>query len=483
MIYNIRTILVFFYTPILFILLFKYLNYNMGYSVYNLMIYIFITLLISFVFFFKGELERDLKGQWLKHSNIFLIGYFAVHYQYYIDLLLGFQSVNNKLYVDNHLIIIKSLLLSSIGLVCFYIGYSVSMLIRRNFRENTGRKYNTSILQFLSYLILLYYYIKVNPLYLNGGYNIFDQGAEAKYAALAFTATIYAIIIQKIRNLSLYNLYPSSILNYLKLIGFGTIVPVIIYLVGVVLSGDRGPIIIFSLLYLSGYLILTKNKIKFVYILILLLVAGSFISFLGEARRIERGSGISFWEKITLAQEQNANYNTDEKNSIIPATQELSISISSLHYIVDYLSQENDYLYGKIQLNEAKLAIPLGAVIFGYENTPENRRYVNIQNYITWIAQGDNPSYGNGGTLVADLYSICGVVSIIYGMFIFGWFVRVLEIRMFVHSSNNIIWQILPVIYFSEILYLSRSSILGSLKIIILVFLLLYLNRFFNSRN
>ncbi|MGN9713954.1 O-antigen polymerase [Acinetobacter variabilis] len=455
----------------------------MDYSSYSLIMYICLTFLISFVFFIKGEPESNLKGQWLKHSNIFLIGYFVVHYQYYIDLLLGFQSIGNKLYVDNHLIIIKSLLISLIGLVCFYIGYFVSMLIRREKWGGVGRKYNTVILQFLSYLILIYYYIKVNPLYLNGGYNVFDQGAEAKYAALAFTATIYAIMIQKLRNFSLSNVHPSGLLNYLKLVGLGTIIPVIIYLLGVVLSGDRGPIIIFSLLYLSGYLILTKSKIKFVYIMVSLLVAGSFISLLGEARRIERGSGISLWEKITLAQEQKANYNNDEKNSIIPATQELSISISSLHYIVDYLSQENDYLYGKIQLNEAKLAIPLGAIIFNYENTPENRRYVNIQNYITWIAQGDSPSYGNGGTLVADLYSIFGVVSIIYGMFIFGWFVRVLEIRMFVYSSSNIIWQILPVIYFSEILYLSRSSILGSLKIIILVFLLLYLNRLFNSRN
>ncbi|WP_168400402.1 O-antigen polysaccharide polymerase Wzy [Acinetobacter indicus] len=476
MIFNVRVILTSIYAPFLILLLVIYLNYSPYYNLYDLIIYFLITIFLTLVFFLKGEPKESLRGQWLKHSNIFLIGYFIVHFQFYLDLIFGFQSIENDLFVNNYLIIIKSMIISLIGLICFYMGYSISVLIKRNnHKNNMSQKISTIFLQTLSYIILFYYYAKVNPLYLNGGYNIYDQGGEAKYAAVAFTATMYALLIQKIRNLSLTTNIPKSLFEYFKMIGIGSVLPVILYLLGVLASGDRGPIIIFSLLYFSGYIILTKKKIKIIYILLLLIIAGLVISTLGEARKIGRENELGFWEKISAA------YYSDEdaeKKSILPATRELSISVSALHHIVDYLPSRSDYLYGKIQLNEAKLSIPLGAVIFNYSESPENRKVVNIQNYVTWVAQGDNPSYGNGGTVIADLYSIFGIVSIIYGMFTLGWFVRVLEVRMFVNPTNNIFWQILPIIYFCEILYLSRSSILGSLKIIILVALLLYINRF-----
>lgn len=469
---NARFLISYFFIVLVLLLIFYYNISN--YNAFFVIVLFFGIFLSSLIFFSNSEVNENLKMQILKHSNIFLLGYFVVHFQFYLDLILGYQSLNDGYFFNNTSVILKSMTLSFIGLICFFIGHTVSRTINRKDSFLHRDKSSTHFLISLSYIIVLYYYYSVNPLYILGGYNIYEQGAEAKYAALAFTAVVYAIFIQKIINLKASDDIPKNIFGYIKSIGVYTSLPILIYLGGVLLSGDRGPIIIFILAYLFGYLSLTKNRIKILPLLLLLFLFGNFFTILGEARKL--GSELSLGEKIKIT----LNKGDSDRKSLIPFTRELSNSVSALHHIVNYIPSQGDYLYGILQKNEIILSVPLGSSIFNYTDSPENKRMVNSQNYITWIIQGDNPTYGNGTSLVADLYSIFGLVSIMYGMLVFGWFVRFLEITMYVKRYGTILSTSLALVFFCEILYLSRSSILGSLKIIILVLFLLYFNKLMN---
>lgn len=476
MIKNIKITLFLVYLPFLIFLLFFLFFMKSGFEYFSL-IFLFLILLIStMAFTVKGENYAEIQGQYLKHSTIFLIGYFIVHFQFYLDLILGYETLNNNFVVVNENIIIKCMVISLIGLICFYIGYSISVLIKRVEKEYYSLA-STMFLDLISIVILIYYYISVNPLYLTGGYNIYEMGAQAKYAALAYTAFVYAIIIQRTMNLLSKKTNIFNLLDFLKNIGFITLFGVFVYLIGVILSGDRGPIMSFSLLYLASYLILTKIKLKKIKILLIIICAGSVFSVLGQARK-------NIMEDSFIDKLQFAIFNTEDnvKKSIVSATKELSLSVNSMHQLVNYIPAHHDYLYGKLQYNEFLLSLPLGGIIFNYNESPQTRKFVNIQNYTTWIAQGDYPSYGNGTTIISDLYSIFGVVSIIFFMFCFGWFVRFLEVKMFVTGSQNIFILSLVVIYFCEMLYLSRSSFLGVFKIIFLVFIILLLNGIFFSK-
>lgn len=474
---SINYLIGFVYIPLLILLLSFYffgnLDFNLLYILYGLIIVVISILL----FFQKNESIDALNNQILKHSTLIILGFFIVHFQFYLDLLVGFESISNFEMIVNPSIVIKSFLLSIIGLISFFLGYLVSCKIKRQSNNVKLVAYNTTFIQIFSLFLLGYYYYKVNPAYIMGGYNIVDMGTEAKYTSLAFTALIFSIIIQKSRNIIASGENVKKIIDFVKLCGYSTVFLVAIYLIGVLLSGDRGPLMTFPLIYIVGYMFVTKRKINWVLICLIIIVFSSVFSLLGKARSL--GSDDGFIDKIQSAYVDN---NSAAKTSIFPPTSELAMSVSALHHVVNMVPEYHDYLYGKLQIQELKLAVPFASKIFELDNSPESMKYWNIQNFTTWIVQGNNPTYGNGSTIISDLYVAFSIIGILYGMFLLGWFIRSFEVRMYGSYPPSLIWQIFIFVYFCDAIYLSRSSFLGSIKLIILIALVLFINRFIFSK-
>ena len=82
-----------------------------------------IALLSVVSFFLKKEPNSKLKKQYFKHSVFFLIGYLIVHFQYPLDYLVGNISGNDKFIWINQRIVVKSLFISTLGLISFLLGY------------------------------------------------------------------------------------------------------------------------------------------------------------------------------------------------------------------------------------------------------------------------------------------------------------------------------------------------------------------------
>src|SRR5690606_13564158 len=85
-----------------------------------LLVVVFVSLLL---FFSRGETNGSLKGQYLKHSTLAILGIVIVFFQYPVDYVVGNFDNSNMVIWVNHKIVVKSLTLSIIGLICFLLGY------------------------------------------------------------------------------------------------------------------------------------------------------------------------------------------------------------------------------------------------------------------------------------------------------------------------------------------------------------------------
>ena len=436
------------------------------------------------VFFILPDSNSLLRGRVIKHSHLLILSVVIVGFQYPVDYVLGNSLSSDKsIWVDS-VVASKSLILSSIGLISFFIGYltfsnSAKKILNKSKIEPI---YSTKRLNFFAFLTLSIYFYTVDPLYLAGGYIFADVGSTAKYAALAFNACILALVVQVSRNCINKNQEKNEVkfFQYLREFNFLTFLLVGVYLISVMISGDRGPIITTILAFLGGYLSVSGKRYSLPTVIALILSASFVMEVLGVARSYAFNSDLSFIDKIQAAYTEE---NSNAEKTISPLTKELAGSINTLHYVVDYIPKQHDFLFGKFQIEQLILAIPFSSrVYYLFWDEAELRKYADISTFITWIAQGEYPSYGNGSSLFADFYVAAGVFGVIIGMIFAGWFMRRAEYIMYSRSSLPLFWYTLSIVYFSLSIYLGRSSFFEGLKLVVLVFIFLHINRAFSSK-
>lgn len=429
--------------------------------------------MIVSVFYMSLEHVPSLRKNPLKHSSLILFGFIIVHFQYYVDFILGNASQGNLEIWVNYGAVTKSLLLSVIGLLCFFIGYSLRAVKRSRSGEKRPLRHKVvglNHLKLLAFIFLCSYFLTVNPQYVAGGYGVQDVGAVAKYSSLAFNGALFAILLQACRNTVIANIKIVGALQFVKLSGYSTLGMTAAYLMSVILSGDRGPLIVYSMAYVFAYLYVVRKTPSWTAVVLGAIVAASAISFLGMARSL--GDGLGFSEKFRMAYQARLHQDAD---SILPITQELAGSVNTLHHAVSYVPHHHDYLYGLFQLEQLIYAIPFSSRLVAFFLGDDSDRYIDVATFITWIAQGDNPLYGNGSSVVADFYIAFGFIGVAAGMFIFGWIVRVLELKMYDVDIPSVFWHAFSLVYFCNAIYIARSSFLDGFKVVVLVTAFVYL--------
>jgi hypothetical protein len=441
---------------------------------------LFLVFIILLVFILRKEHNIHLKGQYLKHSTLTILGIVIVHFQLYTDYVLG--TISNRYWIIwvNHTIVVKCLILSIVGLLCFLLGYLF------NKKEKRGIKaipYESPIsVQFLLWLataLLIGYFATVNPLYISGHYGAEKIGTEAAYIILFFRAVIFAIIIQNCRNMIVSKQIPRSFKEYVRMQGVHLTALISIYLATVMISGDRGPIIIYGLCYFSGYFFVTKKKLKMAFALLFISGGAVFISLLGTIRNLDKEE--SFVTRL------EASLETDEtrfdQDSFLPQTQDLATSIRTLHTTVNYIPDQHDYMYGRFQFQQIAVAIPFFSIFNPLIFEDQHYKYGGSTRFVTWINQGDFPFSGDGTTCIADFYFDFGLLGVIVGMFLFGYFIRYAEVSMYSKSLPSLFTHVLFVGYLCNAIYIARSSVLIEMKLISWIFLILIFNRYLINYN
>jgi len=432
-----------------------------------------ISMSVSLVtlFFIKREKQQGIKGQFLKHSILAIIGIFIVHFQYPIDFTLDNIGLSNFYVWVNTKVVVKGMILSLIGMVCFVIGYLSLQGSKSWLSAKSESSIGTNALFLLAVVALVAYFATVNPLYLAGYYGQVDMGQNAIYASLFFTILIFSIVIQECRNMYVVEYQPANFAHYLRKIGVGPIILTGIYLASVLISGDRGPLITFSLVYFSGYFFTTKRKLPLRNLIMLVVAGATAITLLGIARNLNKD--LSFADKL----KEGISTQGETDKSFSPQTRELAGSIHAYHTAIDYVPKHQDYLYGLFQVQQLTASVPFINLVLNDLLGSTEYKYTSSASFITWINQGDFPTSGEGTTCIADFYLDGGLIAIMLGMAFFGYIIRLAEIILFATSFPKLFMHIFSVVYLSDAIYISRAPVFADFKTIVWIFLILFINK------
>lgn len=432
------------------------------------------------VFFFKYESSPVLKGQFLRISYLFLLGFFLVHFQIYLDYVLGNYFRFGHDYLIDKSIVSKASVISVIALYCFNLGYlfSVNKISSKTYLQFKPKYAQKGI--FIITVCLFLAFLGLMPsAYFKGQYGQIEVGYLPTILQSYLLYSILGYIIVCAYNTSREDI-AIGLKRFLLNLGWPMITLICFYLVLVIISGDRGPIFQIALVVFGGHLYISKKKYKLYQILGMALLAIFILAFMGFARTLREEK--SYVDRIKNAASVQETYSG--MNSISPNTMELAGVVRTHHAAVSYL-ENHDYFYGVFQFFQIVAIIPgLGSVFMNaWDLEPAE---MNSAVFLSQQILGPD-AHGLGTTCVADIYLDFGLVGVLMLFIYFGGVIRRQELNMFVSNNISLFALILVLIFFSKAIYIGRSSIIIMFKDAFLTYFItmfgIYIGKFLKNTN
>lgn len=442
-----------------------------------------IVIISAVVMFFRFSQNSSLRGYWLKPSNLFLIGYLAVNFQYLLDYRIGMKGDGSRYILDPSLLNI-CLLLGICGLLAFIIGYT--------FRKNTTESSDIEIQNFsdhvpyffigLQLVLFVLFIVTINISDFISGSAFVDNSGHSSYEGLLYLANVLIVLLVS------YNYRGGEGLKeYILSFPKASLLILVVYMILRMLSGDRGPFIYTSLLLLYGYLYATRKKWSVLFVTAALGTASLFIILLGMARLDDLD--MSFGERIQSAFvtfNDYGKFGDRGENSVFGLTDELGFSFIVNEIDVQAIVKEHEnYHYGTYQLFSILNAIPYmpGFLANTLHIKPENLSSSGFANYKFF--GGYDRTWGIGTTCLGDFYLDLGILGVILGFFLVGKFFFFIDEILFVRPKSNVglIILLIVLLYASQSVYIPRSVFLLNLQKVFLGVIVLYLYQKFIYKN
>ncbi|WP_417588704.1 hypothetical protein [Owenweeksia hongkongensis] len=434
----------------------------------------------SGLFFLRKENQFGLKRQYFKISSLFLIGFIIVHFQIYLDYILGGYPDFGFDVMINDRLVPKASLISALAVVSYYIGYLFASYFKAGTNHIQVDRISTVIhsnkgVLLLMVVFLLLFLFSANWDYFNGNYGSVSVGILADYAQESLLLSMIGYVLLFVRNERLIGRMYGNFIFYIKSLGSTFLVICGIYLFLVLISGDRGPILQFGISLFGGYVLLAKRKMKFTVVLLFIFAGATFISLLGFVREI--GNGTDFWGRVDKA--YTLRETSSIQSSISPSTLELAGSVRTMHAAVDY-AESRGHTNGLFQVFQVISIIPGAGTVVKYFTGMENTDFKSSA-FLTRHILGANPDRGLGTTVVADIFLDFGTMGAVVIFFLFAWFIRYLEVNVYSAQLFRLSTLALFFIFLSQALYIGRSTILVLFNEVVFLYVLLKVGLFVNS--
>lgn len=374
-------------------------------------------------------------------------------------------------------VICSCALFSLIGLSSFVIGSSVAISKTTPYRKVKMTTIPTRFVIFQKWLFIIFVaiYIVYNMSKILSGSFIYNEdtmaesaGSLSNYSVVMIQVLIFTILCSNV--ITLRNVKnKASLLTFIRMNGLMFLVPLIIYLSLVFMTGDRGPILTTVLAYVITYVIATQKKIKFVTLFLAIFIGSTVLSIIGNVRK---------YNNLLTVHEMLSYNNQGNEESILPVTKELADSYNTFTYSVAKVPCQHDYFYGMMKLRDLGYSVPFlyRAIPFIYSK----KEYENgSTSYCTYLIQGLNRTYGNGSSLLADIYLDFGLIGIIFVMMLLGFLIVHIDNILF-HSTSPY-WLVTSVACFSYSIYLSRATLTTPLYYIVPALIIIYSKKFFKQ--
>lgn len=411
--------------------------------------------LLSFLAFRKEQNEH-IKGQYLRLSIVYLFSFIIVHFQVYIDYILGnINSSHMFLWMDTT-IVIRAMVLSSVAFIVYIYGYSWN---RKNFyrpRAERGAKVTSDnrVLFFIGVPLIILFLVTINT----SSTDAIEVSGVSGYSGLMLEALIIAYVILNCRNIVLSGKRTVSIKDYV-VAQRSPIILAAIYIFIKLLIGDRGPIIISVLAFTLGYIYVTKAKVSLLKLAFFIITASFIMNVIGLARRLDKSESFLNRVNTTIENREILYY----PSSFLPNTRELASSVRTLHISVSNVPSYITHFNGLFFIEDLMLFIPsLRSTFIRVFDIP--KQFSSSAQFITWISLGENRTWGTGTSSVADTYLDFGIFGILIVYFIFGYLSRGMELVIASNAAVSILVLVCVFLVFSYSVYIPRSTILYSLN-------------------
>lgn len=407
----------------------------------------------------------------LNFNTLFLFSFFACTYVYPVFLVEQQSIIGEIVYsqIDTLDTLNKSSALCTFAICIYGLAYclfrdkaykNISLLIERN---NVALLYKNSsfVVTILSFVCLFVTY----------NYWITYRGDEANIndPILEFYVMIMPMFLV---SLALSYRPSKKVLNNFKMfLGKNKVIFIsfILILFLLVLSGDRAPIISYSLVVISCITMFIK-RIKTRY----LIVMGLIGLFLMVVLRFTRASSDSLTSggvnaalsRTTTALEEYGNP-WDVLADYVGMSVELNVGMS--------LAQKDGLFYPTanfIRIVAAPIPFLPSSLIQHIYHRPlkETTSHYAINSYLN----------ENGGThSVIDIYLPFGIIGVIIVFFIFGWFVAKITNGL----RNNLFCQIFYIFMLGQSLFIARNTITNLYRSVVFSYMIYFLLIKIKSKN
>jgi hypothetical protein len=443
-----------------------------------------LNVIICSLFFFLYQKNTYKNFFYLSITSLFIISLFITHFQISIVHIYGFEidnkAFNNFIWGDTSKANL-SLSISSIALISFYFGhvFNEKRTISKSLNIELNNKYvrTINILTFLSIIFYFLFFITSGS-YKYGNYSSGDELSISNYFLNFFRILIKAALILKLYTLNLEIKKISNIKEYISFIGLPLTIMVFWHILFSTFVGDRGPIIVFCILYFGLYLVRVLNPKKSIFLIIFALIIPVLFSILGASRsRVDKSSLSSRVSSSDYESRYSGNFSQNNMPGL--STLELALSVRCLNHAVSNVPSTYDYQYGLYQLKQVLAAVPFSVGILEGANLINSKKEESSSaDFITFLIQGKNPSYGDATTPVADIYLDFGPLGVVICFIIFGYWIKKIDLIIFYGGYISLFSWIALMFFWSGAIYLGRATFLYYLQSIVQVYIFIVL---FNS--
>lgn len=422
-----------------------------------------LCILASFIIYYyiiERSQNKRLSNWGFRPSYICFLGLFIVNLQFFIDQVIGNANVSDflgfkwiNIYLDK----------CFFGVCAFTISFLVANAItNRPIKTSTSSDTNIKPWIRIQFLFFVLFIINIDIASFLSGEIYYGSGASNTVETISnsferfygsFVIIILSIYVKNFRNQQL----KLSLKSFFQKISYWFWIPLIIYLVLRLFSGDRGPVIYTVLAIAYAYFLVSNKRLNLKWSILIIISAAFLISLLGITR--SRDTKISFQEKIEQSLIRMDEINTLRFPTFSPFTYELAKSSQCNFIAIRHIENEGDYTLGKFSILSAIGSFP-GAKKSYFKPFGLKDEDFSSAIYLTQIFNNKKSySYGIGSSTIAEAYLDFGVFGLILVAFLFGYIFKRIDLS-FESPHNLSTGQIIVILKLSSVaIYISRASL------------------------
>lgn len=434
----------------------------------------------GFAGFVVARKRSSVRGKLFSISTLFLLSFVIVGLQVPVSDLLGYRVLpqfHQYMWTSSD-VEGKAVALVCMGFVAFLLGWTATrphVAVGRRCPE--VRKTTHELASWLLFGAATFSYgifLAGSGSFVRGEYTPDDASSLISYFYKIFKIALTAAVVHRIWLIVMDSSESIRLPTYLRGLGWPLIFLLLFHCVLLVWVGDRGPFIYFVLLVLGPFIIRFYSRSQ-LWLIGCLAVAATLLSVIGEVRQA-RFSGDSYSERLAIVATEGRVFASAHPfyGGSVPfaSTMELAGSFRTITHAVDFVPTHHPHMWGYFSFMNFVAVVPglsggLSSILF-----KNDEMYAGSANFVTRVIQGPSPKYGEGTSVVAELYIDFGPYGVVIGLLLFGSFVRVMEAELISGGQRFSLLWVASMSFFANSIYLARSSLGGELANVLFSYVL-----------